>query len=235
MVLVLSQDYCDTELCDQGVAHIGCNAKTELSSACKDGSKYTFDDKLKKILLDEHNNYRNQVAKGELDWLPSASSMVRMDWDDDLAYLAELNAIQCEFAHDKCHNTKSYPNSGQNIASWGTSGNDIDIEATLKTLVKEWWDERHFATPKLIKKLYDKEKALHFTMLTRDVASRVGCGMIKYRQGEYLWVQLVCNYSYTNMIGTPVYKQGKACSECKSGCDSEYDGLCGKDEKVDVS
>ncbi|EDS41254.1 venom allergen 5 [Culex quinquefasciatus] len=228
------EDYCNPDLCESGVSNIGCGATNELSSDCVDAKKYTFDDKLKKILLDEHNKYRNQVAKGELDWLPKAANMVTMDWDDDLAYLAELNANKCLFEHDKCHNTKKYPDSGQNIASWGTSGDDIDVESTLKTLVQEWWDERHFATPKLMKKLFDKEKALHFTMLVRSNASRVGCGMVKYRSGEWLWVQLVCNYSYTNMIGTPVYTAGEPCSQCKTGCDATYDGLCNKDEPVDV-
>ncbi|XP_001865174.2 antigen 5 like allergen Cul n 1 [Culex quinquefasciatus] len=235
VALVLCQeDYCNPDLCESGVTHIGCNAKNELSSECVEASKFTFDDKLKKVLLDEHNNYRNQVAKKELKWLPRASNMVRMDWDDDLAYLAELNVNKCEFEHDKCHNTKKYPDSGQNIAMYGSSEDTVDAEATLKKLVQEWWDERHFAGPKLIKKLYMKEKALHFTMLVRSNASRVGCAMIKYKKGDNTWVQLVCNYSYTNMIGTPVYGHGQACSGCTAGCDKEFDGLCVKDEPVDV-
>ncbi|XP_019548922.2 venom allergen 5-like [Aedes albopictus] len=229
------EDYCDSSLCDPGVQNIGCGAKNELSPDCNEGKKIDLTDEFKKVILEEHNNYRNQVAKGELSWLPSASNMVTMDWDDDLAYLAELNANRCEFEHDKCHNTKKYPNSGQNIASWGTTGDSYDVKETLKTMVQEWWDERHFANPKLIKKLWGKYKALHFTMLVRANASRVGCGMVQYKKDEYLWVQLICNYSYTNMIGTSVYKDGKPCSDCKSGCDSKYDGMCNKDEAVDVS
>ncbi|XP_029720202.2 antigen 5 like allergen Cul n 1 [Aedes albopictus] len=232
---VAQEDYCDSSLCDPGVQHIGCNAKNELSPDCNEGKKIELTDELKKLILDEHNNYRNQVAKGELNWLPTASNMVTMDWDDDLAYLAELNADRCEFEHDQCHNTKKYPNSGQNIASWATSGDSYEVKDTIKTLIQEWWDERHFAGPKLVKKLWGKYKALHFTMLTRSNASRLGCAMVQYKQTDFLWVLLICNYSYTNMIGTSIYKEGAPCSDCKSGCDSKYDGLCNKDEAVDVA
>lgn len=72
------EDYCNPDLCESGVSNIGCGATNELSSDCVDAKKYTFDDKLKKILLEEHNKYRNQVAKGELDWLPKAANMVTM-------------------------------------------------------------------------------------------------------------------------------------------------------------
>ena len=77
-VAVAQEDYCDSSLCDPGVQHIGCNAKNELSPDCNEGKKIELTDELKKLILDEHNNYRNQVAKGELNWLPTASNMVTM-------------------------------------------------------------------------------------------------------------------------------------------------------------
>lgn len=72
------EDYCDSSLCDPGVQNIGCGAKNELSSDCNEGKKIDLTDEFKKVILEEHNNYRNQVAKGELSWLPSASNMVTM-------------------------------------------------------------------------------------------------------------------------------------------------------------
>lgn len=45
---------------------------------------------------------------------------------------------------------------------------------------------------------------------------------------------LACDYSYGNMIGTPVYEAGSPASKCKTGNNSEYPGLCSKNEKYMV-
>ncbi|XP_055614644.1 antigen 5 like allergen Cul n 1-like [Uranotaenia lowii] len=229
-----AEDYCDPHLCDPGVKHIGCDNPNQLDPSCEEGFVYEMNDKLKKLIVDTHNDYRNQVAKGTINWLQSSSNMVAMDWDDDLAYLAELNVKTCSGDHDKCHNTVDYPSSGQNIASWGTSGSEIDVDKKLPDLIWQWWDERHKSNQRQINKLFDKKNTLHFTMLARDKANRVGCGLIRNKQNGWYWLTLTCNYAYTNMIGTRVYKSGTPCSECKTGCDKKWDGLCTKDEPVDL-
>lgn len=35
----------------------------------------------------------------------NTNSIFFQEWDDDLAYLAKLNVLQCKMAHDKCRNT----------------------------------------------------------------------------------------------------------------------------------
>lgn len=39
-----------------------------------------------------------------------------LEWDDELAYLAELNAKTCKIEHDLCRNTANFPYAGQNLA-----------------------------------------------------------------------------------------------------------------------
>ena len=55
-----------------------------------------------KQIVDVHNYYRNLIAGGNETQLgfPSASNMLKMEWDSELAYIAQMHANQCQFAHD---------------------------------------------------------------------------------------------------------------------------------------
>lgn len=70
----------------------------------------------------------------------------------------------------------------------------------------------------------------HFTQLATAGADRVGCAMSKYNIGKK-YVLFACNYSLGNIDSQPVYKTGKPCSNCKSGCSKNYPGLCNSNEK----
>lgn len=37
---------------------------------------------------------------------------------------------------------------------------------------------------------------------------------------------MTCNYAYNNIIGKPVYRNGKAASKCKTGINKQYKALC---------
>ncbi|KFB44575.1 hypothetical protein ZHAS_00012457 [Anopheles sinensis] len=50
--------------------------------------------------------------------------------------------------------------------------------------------------------------------------------MQHWNQGVEKKVYLVCNYSYTNIIGHPVYTVGPAGSKCQAGMNPNYPGLC---------
>lgn len=60
---------------------------------------------IQQSLLDIHNQYRQQIANGEIDNYDAASNMATMEWDPTLASFAELNVRKCTFAHDDCMNT----------------------------------------------------------------------------------------------------------------------------------
>lgn len=74
----------------------------------------------------------------------------------------------------------------------------------------------------------------------------IGCGHSRFRerlefkvdenQEEQDFVhRLVCNYGPAgNIIGEPVYKEGKACSSCPKGygCSGDYGGLCSSESKI---
>lgn len=50
----------------------------------------------KQTLLDQQNAYRNQVATGQLPRFSTARKMAKVRWNDQLAFIAELNTKQCE-------------------------------------------------------------------------------------------------------------------------------------------
>ncbi|XP_055605776.1 antigen 5 like allergen Cul n 1-like [Uranotaenia lowii] len=101
-------DYCDKKICADHQPNNGCNNERMLLSKWPAGSKIVeVTDELKKLILDTHNKYR---------------SILHADtWDDDLEDTAQMNAYQCVKAHDPCHNTDKYLNSGQNINKVSTT------------------------------------------------------------------------------------------------------------------
>lgn len=70
----------------------------------------------------------------------------------------------------------------------------------------------------------------HFTAISQDHADQVGCGAISYGWNQ---VFLTCTYSYTNVIGQPVYKIGPSASGCKTGRNTKFSNLCSEKEVVD--
>lgn len=54
------------------------------------------------MIIDEHNRWRNHLASGNESHrgFPSSADMLQFQWDDELAYVAQKHAEQCEFEHD---------------------------------------------------------------------------------------------------------------------------------------
>jgi Cysteine-rich secretory protein family len=60
----------------------------------------------KAAILKLHNTKRSMIASGQLNGFGKAVQMPQLQWDEQLAYLAQLNAKKCVLAHDECHNTR---------------------------------------------------------------------------------------------------------------------------------
>lgn len=97
-----NNNYCDPNLCPAGKNHIGCANKGYFGHLCTaDARVVALDDYQKRLLLHMHNQLRSTIAEGKTPGFPSAVRMGALKWDDELAYLAELNAMSCEIEHDK--------------------------------------------------------------------------------------------------------------------------------------
>ncbi|ETN62170.1 venom allergen 5 [Anopheles darlingi] len=236
--LAESQDYCDPELCDPGDDHIGCNNPGGFLSNCVDPKVIPMSDELKTIILDEHNKYRSTVATGGVKWLPKASKMTTMVWDDELAALAQLNANRCVQKHDACHNTANHRYSGQNLNHITTTAPSIDnVPQVIKDLISSWWDEKADVNKRMVKSMYDPGRhtmIFHFAVLAADKSNKLGCAVSQWKDNGNPYLYLVCNYSFTDIVGLPMYASGEPCSACTKGCNSAYAGLCNPEEPVSV-
>lgn len=141
----IAQDskYCNPSLCNgQKNVNIGCPGV--LKSSCPSDAQVLNISNYKDYVVKRHNELRNSLAAGNIG-LPKADRLTEVVWDDELSYLATLNAKQCRMEHDKCRNTEEFPYAGQNIASSFGFPND---NSSIDNAINSWWNEHKQATAK---------------------------------------------------------------------------------------
>ncbi|CAI9730330.1 uncharacterized protein LOC115217114 isoform X4 [Octopus vulgaris] len=137
----------------------------------------------KENILKLHNNYRKNVD-------PPACNMIKLYWDDDLAYVAQKWADNCEFDHDK-GNKRRVPGKfsvGQNLAQGHT-----DWEAAIKGWYSEVKDFQYGVNTQ------NTVAVGHYTQIVWASSTRIGCG---YAKCSNIRTFYVCNYGPAgNLIG----------------------------------
>lgn len=134
-------DYCSSSICNGG-KHIACGHNNWWDSSCpSDAELLVLSPENKRQLVQLHNEKRNYIAGGNDPAHNAACRMATMQWDDELAYLAELNVRQCAMKHDSCHNTDAFKYSGQNLAWQGYSNQLPAMTTVLEKAVDQWYKE----------------------------------------------------------------------------------------------
>jgi hypothetical protein len=167
-------DYCEAGLCQSNKKHIGCINKGHFGHLCTaDTRVIPMDDYNKRLILHMHNRHRSTIAEGRTPGYPPAVKMGALKWDDELAYLAELNAMSCEIEHDKCRNTRSFAFAGQNLAL-GWLLDDHTIDWAIRNFTSEWYIEYKDANPNVIDGFYRANGPAigHFTLMVNDKQSK---------------------------------------------------------------
>lgn len=235
-----TRDYCAKGLCPRDSSHhIGCDTTRAFSGTCNGPKMVPMSTKRKNLLMMMHNRLRNHLASGKLSKYKPASNMSLMVWDDELAYLAELNVKQCVMEHDECHSTVNFMYAGQNLANRFQYPKLETYNLVLKSFVKGWFNEHVDASMEYIRS-YKKHKhgkmIGHFTALVRDASTHVGCAiavhtktMFSKEHNQHLTGKqmfLACNYANTNLLQKPIYSEGRPCSSCSGKCHPVYKALC---------
>lgn len=106
---------------------------------------------LKNLFLHLFNTKRNSVAGGYSRNLAPACRMATMKWSNELANLAVLNVKQCRSRHDKCHNTRAFRFSGQNIyEAWKVPAGNFNDKLMLTKAVENWYEEGKYCSQSIM-------------------------------------------------------------------------------------
>nr|XP_004649501.2 cysteine-rich secretory protein 2-like [Jaculus jaculus] len=166
---------------------------------------------VQKEIVNKHNELRRAVS-------PSASNMLRMEWNADAANNAQKWANKCTLEHSNSEDRKTSTKCGENLfmssdpTSWSIA-------------IQHWYDEREYFNYGVGPK--DPNSAVgHYTQLVWYSSYQVGCGVAFCPNQENLKYFYVCQYcpAGNNVLkkSTP-YRQGAPCADCAGNCDK---GLC---------
>jgi len=199
-------------------------------------------------ILNKHNTLRAKVANGRETQgcpgpQPSATNMLEMRWNSQLAEVAQAWAEQCPNLkgpnpHDASDNRKicaSDYHVGQNIYSyWGQ-----DSTSAWENAIDSWYNEVKDMPNSLVSRFGSNTCSSrgiigHYTQVVWAATNEVGCGGIHYpgTLGGTTYPEskiYVCNYGPGgNFLGSPLYESGTTASNCPSGtgASSDYPGLC---------
>ncbi|XP_064456977.1 scoloptoxin SSD976-like [Ornithodoros turicata] len=211
-----------------GVTHTACKPPNDSVDCQK--RKLGVSEQEKETILRVHNELRSKLALGQIGEFPQAADMIKLQWNDELAAVAQAHTEQCKFAHDtyKERITTLIKWTGQNVATISTTrANDT---ADWPTMINKWFVEYKDAPVSIVSNFVQTtgRPIGHFTQVGWAQTRFVGCGYNSYNTtARYAYKKLyTCNYAKMgNFLRRPVYKEGKPCSQCVAGakCDN---GLC---------
>ncbi|XP_017091526.2 antigen 5 like allergen Cul n 1 [Drosophila bipectinata] len=227
------ENYCARGLCPKGITHIGCNNNEAFGSSCPtNATLIPLTQKDKDSMVQIHNTLRNKWASGQGKIQRKACKMGTMDWDEELARLAELNVKSCQMEHDSCHNTQEFLQSGQNLFMVGYfgSGDPVTVQDILNEGFNEWTDEDVAVTEEDFNKFPDPvegQEIGHFMVLINEKNVAVGCAIVSFYLDDIEYFLVACNYAVTNILGRRVYSScPEAGIQCPNGLDAKYTALC---------
>ncbi|XP_059555638.1 cysteine-rich secretory protein 2-like [Myotis daubentonii] len=166
---------------------------------------------IQKEIVNKHNELRKSVS-------PSASNMLRMEWDREATANAQKWANKCTLEHSDPEERKTNTKCGENLYM-SSDPNEWSIA------VQSWFEERH----DFVYGVGPKSPGAvvgHYTQLVWYSSYRLGCGIAYCPNQESLKYFYVCHYcpagNNVSKKSTP-YQQGEPCASCPNNCNN---GLC---------
>ena len=133
-------------------------------------------------VVDHHNRLRSRVASG-LTRLPPATNMRQLEWDPELASVAQRLADQCNFAHDcsDCRRVGRFT-VGQNLYQSFTTR--AEERADWIGAIDSWFNEIELLPTSSISSYSFSPSTGHFTQLAWASTDKIGCGATQYPSGR---------------------------------------------------
>ncbi|XP_050553866.1 venom allergen 5 [Spodoptera frugiperda] len=235
-------EYCPRQKYCRDGTHVMCmyyDHDHEFGPRCGNPVRAEVTPKMVEAILQNVNNIRGKlssgVERGKDDVvLPRAYGMMKIEWDRELATLAQVLANQCLGGReDICRSTDKFPNPSQSIAivhfkypNWEY----IRLNNTEKGLNEEkltFAMDRFLKSAHVLKRTVTKDiimecpafndlpdlNSKYYLNLIRGGATHIGCGVSAYSkykidgQTESVQnsVQVVCNISDGPQPGEPLY------------------------------
>ncbi|KAM8713945.1 hypothetical protein ACLKA7_014152 [Drosophila subpalustris] len=234
-------DYCSMET----PQHIGCKDtnvnKNKFAAACGEQPEiFPITDNVKRIIVRQHNVYRNIVAKGSLQPMPMAGRMLKMKWDANLAHLAEYAVKKCslEIGLQTEYSTTNvrYPGNNSIYNKYPKEQEQDDLKI-LDSQLQAWYDEHRYMTLDSVEhgdnSSVDNHEVSHFIQLVTGLNDRVGCAIVKFEQDKWKIQLMICLYGCNKQENEFTYPVGRVPgSLCKCGSDREFKNLCSSGETV---
>ncbi|XP_022336357.1 glioma pathogenesis-related protein 1-like [Crassostrea virginica] len=150
-------------------------------------------------MVTAHNMFRRNVE-------PTASNMVELQWNANLAEMADRWSRRCQFAHNNGRNNQSiFSSVGENLAY---SSDDRKADS----YVQMWFDE---VKDYVFETNTCSAVCGHYTQVVWATTEYVGCGKTYCSNlGGFL---VVCNYAPAGNYPTQPYRNCQPCSRCPEG------------------
>ncbi|XP_023246572.1 venom allergen 3-like [Copidosoma floridanum] len=202
------EQYCHLRSCKKDEKHTLCAYSSANKCARLISSGLSQDEKNRIVKL--HNQLRQKVASGkEVRGAPgpqpptATRKMANLVWDNEIARIAQHWADQCNYKHDQCKNTLKEEHVGQNIAYEWTTGDFKTIK--VEKLIMNWYNEVDSFDGRTLQGISGKAVG-HYTQMVWSKTNKIGCGAVRYYDGDRKTLYLVCNYGPGgNMYGEKVY------------------------------
>jgi hypothetical protein len=218
------------------VLYISCNRN---SSNIWKGKSQKFTQDMVKTILTLHNEYRSQIAIGNLTNsfgnFPVSSNMNQLYWSDKLARKAQLWADDCQFNHSADqYRALGGQFVGENIFVKKHAGEVNPDLIDWEGAVEAWFKEYLLFDVKRVYPFENEPKTENFSQLAWAKTQQIGCGYSASKTKEGATIQFyVCHYNPGgNVVVKEVYNDGKLCVRCGEGysCKSDFSGLCCRDK-----
>jgi len=183
-------------------------------------------------MLAEHNEIRSEVARGLVTNEPTAADMVELEWDDDLALVAQSWVDRCIWSHNP-NRTSDYgalvggaTYVGENLEVYGTTGFPPNL---VDFALDAWFEEvaNYSYGP------FSAGSWGHYTQLVWADTHRVGCGLAVCPgsafgfPNSFTGYYLACDYAQGgNFLGRYPYESGPIASHCPPEYSGVENGLC---------